>query len=287
YTLPANAQAIGYGFALDGSEKVARAEVKIQFTSTITGIIETKFVEQLVPNYGNGNQPADICRAVSLTELPGFPTGGKYRFIFEFTANTGSGGNNQTLRFDDFRTNGTLSQIPLPVTFIGFEAKKANSAVQLTWKVAGETNVVRYEIEKSDDGRNFVTVGNIQSNGGSTYTFTDPINNGTAFYRIKNVDNDGKYKYSSIVRITNGKSEIVLTAFPQPVLSQLTLQHPVTSVDALIRLSTVDGRIVKTIKPSNGSMQTSVDMSSLQPGLYLLHFNGGDGNTQTLKVVKQ
>jgi hypothetical protein len=125
------------------------------------------------------------------------------------------------------------------------------------------------------------------SSGNDTYTFTDANSSGTAYYRIKNVDGDNKFKFSTIAKIANGKSEIVLRGFPQPVQSQFILQHPVINGHALINLSTADGRIIKSVVPTNGSMQTPVDMSSLQAGLYLLRFSAGNGETQTLKVIKQ
>jgi hypothetical protein len=65
------------------------------------------------------------------------------------------------------------------------------------------------------------------------------------------------------------------------------LQHPVISGKAFPSIITADGRIIRSVQPATGSMQTSVDMSSLQRGVYLLRFDSGDGNVQTMKVVKQ
>jgi hypothetical protein len=289
YKLANTSDFIGYGFELDGSERVARVEVAIMFISTLNNELTTVFLAQFVPTYNTSVSPAvaTVCRVVSTSDLPGFPVGGQYRFRFELTPNTGNGQVGQHITFDDFRTNGTLSQAPLPVTFIGFTARKTTGGTELTWKVGGEENVNRYEVERSTDGRNFTTVGSIVSSKHDTYTYVDPTASSTVYYRIKNVDNDGKYKYSSVARITNGKLEIVLKAFPQPVMSMLTVQHPVVKQSGLITVSTADGRIVKTIRPSAGSMQTGVDMSLFQKGLYMVRFDDGDGNAETMKIVKQ
>jgi hypothetical protein len=194
----------------------------------------------------------------------------------------------QNITFDDFRTNGTMSQAPLPVTFLGFEARRVNASVQLSWKVAGEENVARYEVERSSDGRSFQTIASFTPHGKDAYTHTDAATaSGTVYYRVKNVDTDGKYKYSTIVRYANGRSDVVLKAFPQPVLNHLTLQHPTISGRALVSLSTADGRVVHSVVPATGSMQTFVNMSSLGKGLYLLRFDGGEGNIQILKILKQ
>lgn len=286
YQLPANATFIGYGFDLNGTEKVSRVEALVVYISTLTNQMTTVFLAQFVPNYGGGNT-ATPCRAVDLSDLPGFPAGGRYRFRFEFSSSTGTGQASQNITFDNFRTNGVISQIALPVNFIGFEAKKVNSSVQLTWKIAGEENVDRYEVERSEDGRTFTTIGTVARNGKDTYNYFDGNPTSTGYYRVRNVDNDGKFKYSTIARMVNGKSDIVLKAFPQPVQTQLTLQHPGITGKALVSISTADGRVVRTITPATNAMQTYVDMSGLKPGMYMLRFDSGDGSSQTMKVVKQ
>lgn len=287
YKLASNTSFIGYGFLLNGTERVARVEVVVMYISTLNNQMTTVFIGQFVPTYNQNSPTADVCRAISTGDLPGFPTGGQYRFRIELTPNTGAGQANQNITFDDFRTNGTLSQAPLPVNFIGFEAKKLNNNVQLVWKIAGEENVDRYEVERSEDGRSFTTIGTVARHGKDTYTYLDGNSPATSYYRIKNVDNDGKFKYSSIARLVNGKSDIVLKAFPQPVQTQLTLQHPGITGKALISVSTADGRVVRTITPAANAMQTYVDMSGLKAGMYMLRFDGGDGTTQTMKLVKQ
>jgi hypothetical protein len=287
YTLPAATSFIGYGFEVDGTERVARVEAAITYISTLNGEITTIFIAQFVPSYNNVGTSADVCRAIATSDLPGFPTGGSYRFRFELTPGTGSGLTTQNITFDDFRTNGTLAQSPLPVTFIGFDAKKLSTGVQLTWKVGGEENVNRYEVERSTDGRNFTTVGSVSTDKKDTYNYFDATTNSTIYYRIKNVDNDGKFKYSTIARIVNGKSTIVLKAFPQPVMGQLTIQHPVVTKSSLVTISAADGRIIRSVRPTTGSMQTYIDMSALKGGLYMVRFDAGNGEVETMKVVKQ
>ncbi|HEV7333777.1 MAG TPA: T9SS type A sorting domain-containing protein [Flavisolibacter sp.] len=287
YQLPANASFIGYGFALNGTQRVARVEAKISYRSTLNGEIVTVFIAQFVPSYNPGSSTAEICRAVSTSDLPGFPAGGQYRLHFELTPNTGGGVVGETITFDDFRTNGPLSQAPLPVSFIGFDAKKVNTSVLLTWKIADELNVNRYEVERSEDGRSFTRIGQIGSHGKDTYTFSDDAPLTSAYYRIKNVDNDGSFKYSTIARIAGGKSSIVLRAFPQPVANLLTLQHPAIEGKTMVSIANAEGRTVKSVQPATGSMQTYVDMSSLGKGMYFIRISQENGSTETLKILKQ
>ena len=284
YQLPANALFVGFGFKLGGTERVQWVVVSVQFVSTITGQLETVQIDGFVPQY----TPYE-CGLRNLEDIPGFPTGGLYRLIFEFSLRdgSGSGAEGTNITVDDFRTNGVRSLAPLPVDFISFDARNVNNQVLLTWKVANEENVSHYEVEKSNDGRSFSTIGKVAKAGRDTYTYTDATVINIAYYRIKNVDNDGKFKYSSIARLVNGKSEIVLKAFPLPVQSKLTLQHPTISGKGLVSISAADGRTVRTLVPANGSMQTNIDMNGLQNGMYFIRFDSGNGHVQTMKVVKQ
>lgn len=288
FQIPNGTSFIGYGFTLDGTEHVSRVEVKITFVSTFTNQPTTFFLEQFVPNYGSSNT-ASPCRSVSTADLPGFPTtNGKYILRIELTTGTGTGGAAQTVTFDDFRTNGTQANAPLPVNFVGFDARKTSNGNQLSWKVAAEQNVNHYEVERSEDGRNFTSVYSVLAIKRDTYTYLDPNAGSTAYYRIKDVDNDGHFKYSNIARIVNGQLSIVIKAFPQPVINQLTVQHStISSTTGLLTISSADGRIVSVVRPAPGSMQTNVDMTKLQNGLYVVRFDDGNGATETMKVVKQ
>ena len=287
YQLPSNADNVGYGFTINGSELIDRIEIAVVYISTLSGELTTLYLDQLEPTYPQGSNTANICGSINLSDLPGFPAGGRYRFRLELTPVTGIGQVGQTISFDDFRTNGTLSQAPLPVSFIGFTAKKEGAYVLLTWKIAGEENVDRYEVERSDDGRNFRTVVKLGSHGKDTYTHSDLNPGATAYYRIRNVDKDGKFTYSTIARLVGGKSTLVIKAFPQPVMNRLTLQHPAAGNQTQVTLSSAAGRLVKKLVPGNGSIQTTIDMSNVPKGLYLLQFISGEGQVETLKIMKQ
>jgi hypothetical protein len=151
-----------------------------------------------------------------------------------------------------------------------------------------EENLQGYEIEKSTNGRDFNKIGFVPANGQVTYTFTDAqISQGTVFYRIKNVDNDGKFKYSNILSIRNGASNLVLKAFPLPAINNLTVQHEAITAKGKINISSSDGRIVRSIKPAAGSLETIINLTGLRSGIYILYFDKGDGKLQTMKFMKQ
>lgn len=95
----------------------------------------------------------------------------------------------------------------LPVSFIRFAATKANNDVVLDWKVGNQQGVSKYEVEKSADGRTFVTVASVSAvDGQDVYSWTD--NNVIApklYYRVKAVEADGSSKLTDIASIVTNK----------------------------------------------------------------------------------
>lgn len=95
----------------------------------------------------------------------------------------------------------------LPVSFIRFAATKANNDVVLDWKVGNQQGVSKYEVEKSADGRTFVTVASVTAaDGQDVYSWTD--NNVIApklYYRVRAVEADGSSKLTDIASIVTNK----------------------------------------------------------------------------------
>ncbi|GAA4325093.1 T9SS type A sorting domain-containing protein [Flaviaesturariibacter amylovorans] len=187
---------------------------------------------------------------------------------------------------DDFSLGGEDGAIILPVTFMGITARKEGAGTRVQWDVADEVDVLGYEIEKSTDGVRFNRVGYVPASKKPAYNYSDAGAEGTVYYRVKNVDVDGKFKYSSVVKLSGGKSSVMLKAFPLPARDQLTVQHEKMANGALV-LSTADGRVVRQQLPAPGSIQTNVGLAGLTPGLYILRVDDGNGNVESLKVVKQ
>ena len=191
--------------------------------------------------------------------------------------------------FDEFGSNiFSESDIVLPVNFMGITARKATRGTEVTWKVADELNVSRYEVQKGSNAGDLKTIGIVFAGEKSAYTFVDEQpSNGVSFYRIRSIDIDGKFKFSTVISFANGKSAAILRAYPMPARDQVTLQHGAIEGKAQITISSEDGRIVKRQVPATGSMLTPIDLSSLKAGLYLLRLEYSNGEVETLKVVKQ
>ncbi len=116
-------------------------------------------------------------------------------------------------------------QSPLPIELTSFNAKCDDVKITLLWETASESNNDHFEIERSSDAISFAKIGSVHtqngnSNGPQSYSFEDlsPLS-GTAYYRLKQVDTDGKFSYSSIVRTNcafNTSGDPVIVVYPNP-----------------------------------------------------------------------
>lgn len=183
-----------------------------------------------------------------------------------------------------------------PVSFVGLKASKApGNKVQLSWKTASEQNNDYFEVQRSADGANFSSVlGKVPGRGNSNelvqYGFTDiqPLLKWN-FYRIRQVDRDGRSAFSNIVSLQFAKPGAVMQIYPNPVQNQLVLEFS-SSTNQKVRVSIFDnkGAEVKRmdLNAAVGLNRSPFDVSSLSNGIYLIKTTI-DGNILTDKFVKQ
>ena len=109
----------------------------------------------------------------------------------------------------------------LPITFISLEAKHHNTIVQVSW-IVNESSNRGYNIQRSDDGIHFTTVGSVSStlnnNGTANYEWVDITpGEGSKYYRIKALQNDGTFQLSKVVHINALTSLTDLIIYPNPI----------------------------------------------------------------------
>lgn len=135
-----------------------------------------------------------------------------------------------------------------PVTLLNFTGTVQHETALLQWKVVQEINMSHYEVERSADGNTFTSVGSVAAAGTAAYAFTDinPIA-GLSYYRLKVVNADGSFFYSSTITLTVSISGFV-TLTPNPVGRNQPLSirnHTLATVT--VYLYTVDGKLLKTV----------------------------------------
>lgn len=181
----------------------------------------------------------------------------------------------------------------LPVTWLTFDAKPVNQQVQLKWATASELNNKFFEIERSADGITFTKLATVNgagnSNSTNNYSFLDknPLN-GTSYYRITQVDNDGKTTYSEIKPVEIGFKNNALAVYPNPVADVLEVRlYSDKSKAVTLSLYDINGRKVgeKLWSMTNGTNQLKWDMGHLPTGVYLLSIPAE--GIATVKIIKK
>lgn len=170
--------------------------------------------------------------------------------------------------------------------FEQFKGKLVQGKGQLSWMVSNEENLVRYELEKGYDGYRFEQFAKVNPNNSvnSIYTYNDDEEiKGNVYYRIKMVDQDGTFKYSSVVVIsTSMKLEIKNTN--NPFNNKLIVDMVVPAEgDLTLRLYNDKGQVTATkqVKITQKGMQTIVmDNLNCSNGFYVL---SADFNNESVK----
>jgi hypothetical protein len=184
--------------------------------------------------------------------------------------------------------SGVSSAPALPLSLIKFSAALQSNRSVLQWQTAHETNMTAFEIEKSNDGRNFKSIGKLsaQNRSSGNYTYTD--NDATLavqYYRLKMINKDGTYSYSFVVTV-NGSLRGGISIFPNPAGNMLTVTHKANVEKNNISIYDSEGKRVLLMPVSPGSTQTSFTISQLAKGSYFLGLSD-DTKRDMIKFVKQ
>ncbi|MDP3829936.1 MAG: YCF48-related protein [Ignavibacteriaceae bacterium] len=199
--------------------------------------------------------------------------------------------------FSEFGLGGDNSN-PLPVELTSFSALVAGTNINLNWQTATEVNNYGFEIEKTsprpspqgeggEAGRGWEKIGFIAGHGNSNsvkeYSFVDKTITGSKYsYRLKQIDNDGKYEYSKEIEIDLGiPSEFSLSQnYPNPFnpVTTISWQLPVSS-HVTLKVYDVLGKEVATLINNEfeaGSHSVNFDASNFSSGIYFYELRAGN-----------
>ncbi len=175
---------------------------------------------------------------------------------------------------------------PLPVeliSFTGHHNKLANTN-DLAWSTASEINNKYFEIMKSANGIDFTSIGIVNSSGNSTgnrnYAYQDkePFA-GFNYYRLKQVDVDGRAKNSGIINIYVKKNTADLLLYPNPAGSNISIEYADGFENTRVDIINLLGVHVtdKTMMHQETNRKINFDISQLPAGIYVLKFTGKSG----------
>ncbi len=175
-----------------------------------------------------------------------------------------------------------ISNPLLPVTWISFTASNLNGKAQLNWEVENTDNAKQYEIEYSSNGLSFdkvAIVPSIDQARNYTFNFNVPLANGFNYFRIKQVDKDGKYTYSKIETLS--LSVDLSIKLLRNTISNNTVELLITSTKTqpvnIEVWSTTGTRIVsKQQKVTVGATNIQLDINNAAKGNYFIKIQAGN-----------
>jgi hypothetical protein len=172
---------------------------------------------------------------------------------------------------------------PLPLTLVSFTGSRYNQYNQLQWKTADEVNTRNFVLERSADGSSFTAIATIAANGvgNGAYSYKDYITfKGKIYYRLKMVDIDGHYTYSTIITLVNNGNNAV-NIYPNPASDVVYINAGTGLLYSQAGLYDANGRLLQTILIT--TTPQTINVQQLTKGLYVLKFANG----ATEKFIKK
>lgn len=167
----------------------------------------------------------------------------------------------------------------VPVTLLDFTARlQSNSTVLLNWQTTAEINNHYFDVERSSDGILFSTIGTVNGHGTTSiahsYSLIDPHPlQGYNYYRLRQVDFDGHFMYST-VRIVELKNNEAITAWYNSQSHNIQIIFNKKQDNLNIKLYATNGQLVKSVAPGSNLNVYHFDVPVLATGVYMLQVTG-------------
>ena len=181
---------------------------------------------------------------------------------------------------------------PLPVNWVSFGAKANGPDVDLSWTVSNNVNAKVYDVQRSENGSGFSSIGQVSNDPNvKSYGYVDAnAGPGTHYYRVLETDQDGKSIYSKIVSASMSGSDFAVRLLNNPVVNGVDAQLEITAGNggnASMEIWNLGGTRVATLMQEipNGTSKIRLPMANLAPGTYAVKIRVNDV-TQTVQVVK-
>jgi hypothetical protein len=174
----------------------------------------------------------------------------------------------------------------LPVSMISFEAKCNQNEVLLNWKTASETSSSYFEIQKSKDLNDWISIGKVGAAGNSnqllSYDFTISNSVDDDYYRLKQVDLNGTFEFSKTI-ISDCKFEQPIQVYPIPTSSKLNIAISEDYLNSKFILKNGVGAVV-LIGQLNDKINI-INLENLPKGMYFLTIEKNGMGISVSKVV--
>lgn len=207
-----------------------------------------------------------------------------------------SGTNPYTVSASGILSGTTLTVISdaaiLPVTWVNVAAKLVEKKVTISWETANELNNSGFNVERSFDGRTFTSIGFVKAQNLSKalYSYNDDYSGKQTYYRLQQVDNDGKFSYSKVMVINASTIKQLVQVVPNPVKTTVDLVAGNIDLDEKLTVEVIDnmGKRIAAYEGSFGVVKSSIQyvLANKAAGMYMFVIKNGN-QVQHQKVIKQ
>jgi hypothetical protein len=185
----------------------------------------------------------------------------------------------------------TYPSDPLPVRLISFDVTSQNGEpALLKWKTAEENLSREFQVEKSMNAREWTKVVSIPTTNRGTYIsdyqyYDNEIWEGTTYYRLKMVDQDGSYSYSTIRSLNGNNASVKLTVFPNPISAssgQMLQFSKLPSPAQKIEIFSISGALIHSVETPDSE---GINIGQLEKGLYIVKVILQNGQIMSSRII--
>jgi hypothetical protein len=176
----------------------------------------------------------------------------------------GVAGDNDGSEAGDYVYSNTYLNIVLPVSMGEIKCKLSNNTAIIEWSTYSESGANYFDLERSSDGRNYEVIKTIAASGNSSttkyYKWIDnglPTNKEVIFYRIKMVDQNGKFEYSKVISLKPSVNTYIENIYPTVITGNELVKIKMVS-------NTAQSASIKVFSPAGQLLSEQVQM--LQKG---------------------
>jgi hypothetical protein len=180
----------------------------------------------------------------------------------------------------------TTSSIILPIDLLSFTGQCNHNNIVLSWATSSETNNDYFTVERSEGGAGWNVIGTVKSNGNSSitqnYSFTTgQSNDKVSYFRLKQTDLDGNFKYFSVIQVENcGQDLTTVSIYSNPTNGRSLFGRINLKANAAYSIVIFDafGKMVSHSE-SNQPEFTVNFPQTLPSGVYYARFTSGSFST--------
>lgn len=190
--------------------------------------------------------------------------------------------------FSEFWLHGVDNNSPLSVTLSDFSGTCAGNERQIEWSTATEQNSDYFELERSRDGQQWTPIVKIPGAGTTTtstpYAYNDRVDGGMHYYRLKQTDYDGAFRYYGPIVVNCEPGENNFSVFPNPSSGEFTIEINSSEIidNVAVVVYDLNGKqLLKRLVSDqlSGTNRIYFTADQLASGTYLLILESSNTNT--------